>query len=121
MRAALSMACNSDDTSDIVMWLGWTAYAVMQVWYEGGSFMMDCCDVAYNDDDPSDIFTWLGFIVANGSSGRHILSSGPGWALGHELTFYDCHTLETVGVACLKSKEECWDQAASKVGRMHND
>ena len=90
----------------------------MQVWYEGGSFMMDRCEVAYNDDDLSDIFTWLGFTVANASSGRHVLSSGPGWAPGHELTFYDCRTLETIGVARLKSKEECRDKAALEVGRV---
>ena len=90
----------------------------MQVWYEGGSFIMDRCEVAYNDDDLSDIFTWLGFTVANTSSGRHVLSSGPGWAPGHELTFYDCRTLETVGVARLKSKEECQDKAALEVGRV---
>ena len=92
---------------------------VVQVWYEGGSFMMDRCEVAYNDDDLSDIFTWLGVSVANASSGCcHVLSSGPGWAPGHELTFYDCRTLETVGVARLKSREECRDKAALEVGCM---
>ena len=81
--------------------------------------MMDRCEVAYNDDDLSDIFTWLGVSVANASSGCcHVLSSGPGWAPGHELTFYDCRTLETVGVARLKSREECRDKAALEVGCM---
>ena len=83
--------------------------------------MMDRCEVAYNDDDLSDIFTWLGFTVANARSSRRVLSSGPGWALGHELTFYDCRTLKTVGVACLKSKGECRDKAALEVGRMQNE
>ena len=83
--------------------------------------MMDRCEVAYNDDDLSDIFTWLGFTVANDSSGCRVLSSGPGWAPGHELTFYDCRTLETVGVAHLKSKTECRDKAALEVGCTHDE
>lgn len=100
--------------------MAWRVYPAVQVWYEGGSFMMDRCEVAYNDDDLSDIFTWLGFTVANASSGRHVLCSGPGWPPGHELTFYDCRTLETVGVARLKSREECRDKAALEVGRTHD-
>lgn len=34
---------------------------VLQLWTEGGSFLMNRCEVAYNDDDLSDIFCWLGY------------------------------------------------------------
>ena len=87
-----------------------------QVWFEGGSFIMDRCEVAYNDDDLSDIFSWLGFTIANAGSDDAIHALGQPWQTGYELQFYDCKTLESLGTACITRYTEPGDETAKQVG-----
>ena len=87
----------------------------VQLWNEGGSFLMDRCEVAYNDDDLSDIFCWLGYTAGNAGADTAIFAlagSGQSWAAGQELRIYDCRSVELVGNANIKEVVESKDEAA---------
>lgn len=90
----------------------------LQVWFQGGSFIMDRCEVAYNDDDLSDIFSWLGYTIQNAhGSDSAIFALAQPWEPGQELHIYDCCTLETLGRSSIKSNTPCKDAAALEVRR----
>lgn len=93
----------------------------LQIWYEGGSFMADGCEVANNDDDLSDVFTYMGYACANAGTDRSIFAqsgSSIRWLPGNTLKFYDCQSLEALGEARLTAIENCSDKAAFEV-RLH--
>jgi len=95
-----------------------TTQAAVQVWFEGGSFEMDRCEVAYNDDDLSDVFTWMGYTCANADSDSSMFAMGPSgirWQPGNTLCLYDCRSLEQVATACIKAIDPCTDQSALEV------
>ena len=89
------------------------------MWFGGGSFIADGCEVGNNDDDLSDVFTYMGYTCANAGSESSIYVQcgfGIGWLPGDTLRFYDCKTLELIGEAKLTTLECSEDKPAFEAG-----